>query len=105
MDVFKPFGCPIYALDNHLQGGQKINKWYKRARLGIYLGLSPKHARSVALVLNLQTGMVSPQFHVTCENIYIQIIHNKLWGALLSRIPTWLLFKVVRSCVRILPDG
>ena len=36
MDVFKPFGCPIYAFDNHLQAGQKINKWYKRARLGIY---------------------------------------------------------------------
>ena len=34
------------------------------------LGLSPKHARSVALVLNLQTGMVSPQFHTKCDDLF-----------------------------------
>ncbi|KAI2509498.1 hypothetical protein MHU86_4875 [Fragilaria crotonensis] len=34
---------------------------------GIYLGISMQHARSVALVLNLKTGHVSPQFHVTFD--------------------------------------
>ena len=70
MDIFRPFGCPIYALDNHLQAGQKIPKWHKRARLGIYLGLLPKHAKSVALALNLQTGLVLPQFHTKCDNLF-----------------------------------
>jgi hypothetical protein len=35
--------------------------------MGIYLGMSMQHARSVALVLQLKTGHVSPQFHVTFD--------------------------------------
>ena len=61
---FHPMGCPVYVLHNSLQAGQQISKWHKRARVGLYLGHSPAHARSVALVLNLDTGLVSPQFHV-----------------------------------------
>ena len=62
---WRPFGCPVYVLDNALQnaGGIK-HKWKERSRVGVYLGRSPFHARSVALVLNLSTGRVSPQFHV-----------------------------------------
>ena len=62
---WRPFGCPVYVLDNALQnaGGIK-HKWSERSRVGIYLGRSPFHARSVALVLNVNTGRVSPQFHV-----------------------------------------
>ena len=33
------------------------------ARIRLYLGRSPKHSRNVALVLNIKTGRVSPQFH------------------------------------------
>jgi hypothetical protein len=32
--------------------------------VGIYLGQSPQHVRTVALVLSLTTGLTSPQFHV-----------------------------------------
>ena len=35
---------------------------------GVYLGMSPNHASSVALVLNLATGHVSPQFHVVFDD-------------------------------------
>ena len=64
----RPFGCPCYVLDSALQtaGGIK-HKWTERARVGIYLGKSPLHARSVALVLNMTTGRVSPQFHVSFD--------------------------------------
>ena len=62
-----PFGCPVYALDNDLQAGKKIDKWEERARVGIYIGHSPAHARTVALVLSLQTGLTSPQFHVRMD--------------------------------------
>ncbi len=61
---FHPFGCPVYVLDKALQNRKKIPKWNERARIGIYLGHSPSHARNVSLVLNLLTGLVSPQFHV-----------------------------------------
>ena len=61
---WQPFGCPVYVLNNELQTTGIQNKWKERSRVGLYLGQSPIHARSVALVLNLQTGMVSPQYHV-----------------------------------------
>jgi hypothetical protein len=61
---FQLFGCPVFVLDQSMQAGKKIPKWDMRARMGIYLGMSMQHARSVALVLNIETGHVSPQFHV-----------------------------------------
>jgi hypothetical protein len=70
MKHFHTFGCPAYVLDARLQdaGGAGPPKWDPRARLGIYLGHSPSHAGSVALVLNPRTGLVSPQFHVVIDD-------------------------------------
>ena len=67
---FHPFGCPTYVLNDSLAAGQSIPKWHKRARLGVYLGRSPCHAQSVALVLNLATGLVSPQFHLKFDDLF-----------------------------------
>jgi hypothetical protein len=67
---YHPFGCPVYALDNRLQGGGRIPKWTPRSRLGINLGYSPRHASSVSLVLNMDTGHVSPQFHVQYDDFF-----------------------------------
>jgi len=64
---WKPFGCPVYVLDNQLQSGKPFHKWQQRSRVGIYLGKSPQHGRSVALVLSMDTGLVSPQFHVAFD--------------------------------------
>lgn len=64
---FKPFGCPVYVLDEALQQGKFKGKWEERSRVGVYLGQSPIHNQTVALVLNLKTGHVSPQFHVTFD--------------------------------------
>jgi hypothetical protein len=62
---WKPFGCPTYVLDPSLQSNTGIfHKWKQRSRVGIYIGRSPQHARSVALVLDRRTGLVSPQFHI-----------------------------------------
>ena len=41
-----------------------------RARLGINLGFSLHHARSVALILNPRTGLVSPQYHVKFDDLF-----------------------------------
>jgi hypothetical protein len=55
-------------LYNALQEGNSIPKWLPRARVGIHLGKSLKHARNVALVLNPHTGMVSAQYHVKVDD-------------------------------------
>ncbi|KAL7563769.1 hypothetical protein ACA910_020453 [Epithemia clementina (nom. ined.)] len=67
---FHTFGCPTYVLQDKLQSGQSLPKWHSRARLGIYLGPSPSHARSVSLVLNPRTGHVSPQFHIKHDDFF-----------------------------------
>jgi hypothetical protein len=76
---FHPPFCPAYVLHNGLQGGGKRpNKWVFRSRLAIYLGLSPHHAQSVALVvLSLETGYVSPQFHVKYDDFFETVQETK----------------------------
>ena len=64
------FGCPVFALQNDLASGSKIPKWSPRARLGLNLGPSPFHARNVSLVLNLTTGLCSPQFHCRFDDFF-----------------------------------
>ena len=70
---YHTFGCPVYVLDNDLQSNKPIGQWRERARVGIYLGMSPKHARTVALVLNPKTGLVSPQFHVHFDDMFVGV--------------------------------
>ncbi len=80
-DLFDPttfhvFGSLCFVLDSRLQSGiAGPLKWEPRSRLGIYVGHSPSHAGSVALVLNPRTGHVSPQFHVALM-ISFQLFHT-----------------------------
>ena len=73
---FHAFSCPTYVLDNALQSNQVAPKWKQRARLSVYLGPSPNHARSVALILNPHTGNVSPQFHVKFD-LFFETVRDK----------------------------
>jgi hypothetical protein len=50
--------------------GRKARKWQDRTRIGINLGYSSRHAHSVSLVLSLQTGLVSPQFHCSYDALF-----------------------------------
>jgi hypothetical protein len=65
-----PFGSPVYVLESELQTQGIFGKWKSRAKAGIYLGRSPQHSRNVAPVLNRDTGLVSPQFHVKHDHCY-----------------------------------
>ncbi len=38
--------------------------------MGINLGYSSKHALNVSLILNLQTGLVSPQYHCIYDDLF-----------------------------------
>jgi hypothetical protein len=64
------FGCPVYALNNKLASEKTIPKWDSRARVGLYIGPAPRCARNVSLVLSLDTGLVSPQFHVQHDDFF-----------------------------------
>jgi hypothetical protein len=62
------FGCLVYVLDAALQDGHKIPKWSPRAQLGLFLGFSDFHSSQVPLVLSVQTGKISPQYHVIFDD-------------------------------------
>ena len=70
---FHPFGCPVFDLEASLQSDGFHPKWEPRAWCGIYLGHSPCHAGSVALVLNPKTLHMSPQFHVVFDNDFTTV--------------------------------
>ena len=72
------FGYPVYALDNRLQQSQSMPRWDPRVRLEIFLGDSPRYAKSVSLVLNTQTGLVSPQFHVRHDDFFRQLLQTQV---------------------------
>ena len=73
---FKTFGCPVYVLNRALQLGHPHGKWKERSKMGLYLGPSPAHNKNVALVMDIDTGLVSPQFHVMFDNDF-QTIDDK----------------------------
>ena len=72
--LFHTFGSPCFALDARLKSRiAGVPKWEPRAILGVYLGHSPSHAGSVALILNPRTGHVSPQFHVIFDDNFTTV--------------------------------
>ena len=75
---WKPFGCPVFVLDEQLQSGHPFQKWKQRAQVGIYLGQSPIHNRNVALVLHRNTRHVSPQFHVKFDPSFHTVQQDQL---------------------------
>jgi hypothetical protein len=67
------FGCPSFVLDPKLQDGKKLPKWKPRSRQGQFLGFSSSHSTSVSLILNIQTGSISPQFHVVFDEKFTTV--------------------------------
>ena len=67
------WGCPAYVLEKRIADGLKIPRWEPRSHRSIYMGVSQKHASSVALLLNPDTGAITPQFHVVFDNWFATI--------------------------------
>ena len=81
MKQFHTFGSPCFILYPKLFQKKSIPKWIPCSRQAVYLGISPQHAGSVALVLNLKTGYISPQFHIVFDDDFTTTsarITNKL---------------------------
>jgi hypothetical protein len=57
-------------LKKELQDHKKIRKLSDRTKVGINLGYSSRHALNVSLILNLQTGLVSPQYQCQYDDLF-----------------------------------
>ena len=82
------FGCPVYVLDPKLQDGKKLPKWNRRSRRGVYMGVSKQHSSTVHLVLNPETGKISPQYHVVFDDTFSTVFSDgqfseDVWNSLL----------------------
>ena len=66
-------------LDTRLKnsGGAGPPKWEHTSRIGVYLGKSPLHYGSVALVWNSTTGCVSPKYHVVFDDEFSTIPYTE----------------------------
>ena len=73
-----PFGCPAYVLTSELQARLPFHKWKSRTNVGIYIGKSPLHARNVALIMDRNSGRVSPQYHVKLDKAFDMVRQQPL---------------------------
>ena len=83
------FGCPVYVLEPQLQDAKKLPKWKRRSHRGIYLGLSKVHSSNVHLVLNPNTGHISPQYHLVFDDSFSTVysdgeFDSDVWSSLVS---------------------
>ena len=67
------WGCPTFVLHPKLQDGKKLPKFKLRGRMGQFLGFSEEHSKSVAMIRNLTTNFVSPQWHVVYDELFSTI--------------------------------
>ena len=72
------WGCPSYVLDPKLQDGKKLPKWARCSRRGQFLGFSSQHSSLVGMIRNLDTGHISPQFHVVYDELFMSV--NSTWS-------------------------
>ena len=65
---FHVWGSPAYVLDSTLAAGRTIPRWKPRSSRSVFVGNSTKQGHGVPLVLNLDTGKITSQYHVIVDN-------------------------------------
>ena len=70
---FHVWGCPTYVLHPRLQDGLKLPRWEPRSKRGVFVGMSARYASTVPLILNLQTGSITAQFHVVFDDKFTTV--------------------------------
>ena len=73
--TFHSLFCLVYVLDSRSQSatGPGPPKWEPCSRIRVYLGHSPFHAGSIALVFNPKTGRVSPKYHIVFDDTFLTL--------------------------------
>ena len=64
------WGCPAFTLNPKSQDGRELPKWHMKSCQGMHLGASPDHSPTVHRILNLRTGVISPQHHVMHDELF-----------------------------------
>ena len=72
------WGCPEFFLCPKLQDNHKIPKFNRQIHMGQLLGFSDEHSTLVAMVRNLTTNFVSPQFHVVFDEKFSTIQNDNM---------------------------
>ena len=62
-----------YILDPKIVEGKKIPKWDPRSRQGNFMGYSKEHASNAGVILNLQIGFMSVQYHVLHGDTFMSV--------------------------------
>jgi hypothetical protein len=69
------FGCPAFVLHKTAQDNPSCTKtWSSRSWQEVYVGFSPLHASTVAMIYNPATKHVTPQFHVTFDEEFSTVL-------------------------------
>jgi hypothetical protein len=63
-----PLFCPVYVLDRWMQEGKSPSKWTKRTTQNVYVGHLHHYSKSVPMVWDLKTKLVSRQFQVMFDD-------------------------------------
>jgi hypothetical protein len=63
-----PLFCPVYVLDRRMQEGTSPPKCTKQTTQKVYVGHLHHYSKSVPLVWDPKTKLVSPQFHVMFDD-------------------------------------
>jgi hypothetical protein len=63
-----PLFCQVYVLDRHMQEGTPPPKWTKLTTPKVYVGHLHHYSKSVPMVWDPKTKLVSPQFHVVFDD-------------------------------------
>ena len=67
------WGCPVYVLEKAITDGRKLPRWKPRSIRTVHMGFSKKHASTVPLVLNPNTGYITPQFHIVFDDWFATV--------------------------------
>ena len=67
------WGSPTYVLDKVIADGKKLPRWKPRSTRRMFVGLSKRHSSKAPLVLNLESGYITPQFHVVHDDFFATV--------------------------------
>ena len=70
------WGCPVYVSEKAIADGKKLPRWKPRSTCCVNMGLSKKLASTVPLVLNPQTGDITPRHHVVFDDCFTTVATN-----------------------------
>ena len=68
------WGCPVYCLAKAMHDGKKLPRWKPRSHRTMNMGLSSKHASTVPLVLNLDSGYINSQFNIVFDDWFATVV-------------------------------